>query len=242
MSTQAANGAAPLDPVKSPAVSRQPPGQRANPSPGVEVRKETQPIYGDSVVADLVSRARNGDEQAWDALVIRYAPLIWSICRKHRLPGADAEEVGQSVWLHLVEHLDKVRCPAALPGWLATTTKRECARVLRTPRRAQAARSPADIENIPEEQTRTAEQELLAAERHAALREALMDLPPSGQQLIAMLTVDPPMPYAEIGARLGIPVGSIGPTRARYLDRLRRHPAITALINADSSMACDHDR
>ena len=242
MSTQAANGAAPLDPVKSPAVSRQPPGQRANPSPGVEVRKETQPIYGDSVVADLVSRARNGDEQAWDALVIRYAPLIWSICRRHRLPGADAEEVGQSVWLHLVEHLDKVRCPAALPGWLATTTQRECARVLRTPRRAQAARSPSDIENIPEEQTRTAAHALLAAQRHAALRSPPTNLPPSGQQLIAMLTVDPPMPYAEIGARLGIPVGSIGPTRARYLDRLRRHPAITALIHADSSMACDHDR
>lgn len=221
MSTQATSGAAPLDPVNSPGVSRQ--------------------LYGDLVIADLVSRAGNGDEQAWDALVARYAPLIWSICRKHRLSDADAEQVGQSVWLHLVEHLDKVRCPAALPGWLATTTQRECARVLRTTRRPQAAGSLADIENILEEQTRTAEQELLAAERHAALREALMDLPPAGQQLIAMLTVDPPMPYVEIGARLGIPVGSIGPTRARYLDRLRRHPAIIALINADSSPAGDQD-
>ena len=99
-----------------------------------------------------------------------------------------------------------------------------------------------DIENIPEEQARTVEQELLAAERHAVLREAFMDLPPSGQRLIAMLTMDPPMPYAEIGARLGIPVGSIGPTRARYLDRLRRHPAIIALISVDSSTAYDHDR
>ena len=161
--------------MKSPAVSRQPPRQRANPSPGVEVRKETQPIYGDSVIADLVSRARNGDEQAWDALVMRYAPLIWSICRKHRLPGADAEEVGQSVWLHLVEHLDKVRCPAALPGWLATTTRRECLRVLRLARTPLAGGQLLDAETIPDEQASTAEQELLAAERHAALREAFRD-------------------------------------------------------------------
>ena len=72
-----------------------------------------------------------------------------------------------------------------------------------------------------------------AAERHAALREALADLPPPCQQLIVLLTEDPPLPYAQIGARLGIPVGSIGPTRRRCLAKLRRHPAIAALINAE---------
>ena len=102
----------------------------------------------DAVVTDLVSRARNGDKQAWDALVGRYAPLIWSICRKYELRGADAEDVGQSVWLHLVDHLDRVRDPAALPGWLATTARRECARVLRAARgdtkrgRRRAPRTP----------------------------------------------------------------------------------------------------
>ena len=94
-----------------------------------------------------------------------------------------------------------------------------------------------DIENIPGEQVRTVEQELLAAERHATLREAFMDLPPAGQRLIALLAVDPPLSYAAIAARLGIPIGSVGPTRARCLDRLRRHPAIIALISADSSAA-----
>ena len=84
---------------------------------------------------------------------------------------------------------------------------------------------------------RTAEQELLAAERHAALREALSCLPPSCQQLMAMLTQDPPVPYAKISARLGIPVGSIGPTRRRCLDKLRRYPAIAALINAEAGTA-----
>ena len=86
----------------------------------------------DPVVTDLVTRARNGEKQAWDALVERYAPLIWSICRRHRLGGADADDVGQSVWLQLVDQLDKFRDPAALPGWLATTTRRDahgsCAR------------------------------------------------------------------------------------------------------------------
>ncbi len=80
-------------------------------------------------VTALVTRAANGDQLAWDALVERYAPLIWSICRRHRLDDADADDVGQSVWLHLVNHLSNLRDPAALPGWLATTARRECGRV-----------------------------------------------------------------------------------------------------------------
>ena len=89
----------------------------------------------DPVVTGLVTRARNGERQAWDALVERYAPLIWSICRRHRLEAADAADAAQNVWLKLVDQLDKIRDPAALPGWLATTTRRECGRILRTARR-----------------------------------------------------------------------------------------------------------
>ncbi|HEX7269406.1 MAG TPA: hypothetical protein VF256_18565, partial [Streptosporangiaceae bacterium] len=77
------------------------------------------------------------------------------------------------------------------------------------------------------------------AERHAALREAFTCLPPSGQQLIAMLIQDPPVPYAQISAELGIPVGSIGPTRRRCLDKLRSHPAIAALIDAETGSTPD---
>jgi len=116
-------------------------------------------MRNDPVVTDLVTRARNGDRQAWDALVERYAPLIWSICRRHRVDGADADDVGQSVWLQLVDQLDKVRDPAALPGWLATTTRRECARVLRTVRGPHAAGYSLDAETIPDEQARMAEQQ-----------------------------------------------------------------------------------
>jgi len=183
-------------------------------------------------VSDLVTRARNGDKEAWDALVERYAPLIWSICRRHRLGRDDADDVGQSVWMRLVDQLDRVRDPAALPGWLATTARRECLRVLCPMRGPQMSLFAPDIESLPDERAGRADKGLLAAERHAALREAFAQLPPNGQQLMSLLIADPPLPYADISARLGIPVGSIGPNRSRYLDKMRRHPAIAALINA----------
>ncbi len=186
----------------------------------------------DPVVTGLVTRARNGDQQAWDALVERYAPLIWSICRRHRLEAADAQDAAQNVWLKLMDHLDGLRDPAALPGWLATTTRRECARVARAARRPCDAGYALAAGTIPDDHAQAAEQDLLAAERHAALRDAFGQLPPGCQQLLALLIEDPALPYAEISARLGIPAGIIGPSCRRCLDKLRRHPAITALINA----------
>jgi RNA polymerase sigma factor (sigma-70 family) len=186
------------------------------------------------LVTDLVIRARNGDKQAWDALVERYAPLIWSICRTNRLGRADADDVGQGVWMHLAHQIDQVRNPAALAGWLAATTRRECARFLPTAQEPGAAGHAPDIGLIPDEHARIAEHELLAAERHAALRQALGDLSPCCQQLITLLIQDPPMPYTQISAALGLPVGSIGPTRRRCLDKLRRHPVISALTSADT--------
>src|SRR5215831_5363920 len=192
------------------------------------------PIRGDPSVTDLVTRARTGERQAWDALVERYSPLVWSVCHRHRADGIDLNDVGQNVWLHLVERLDQIRDPAALPGWLTTTAQRECWRALREARRPQAAGYVLDFEIIPDQQSAIAEDELLAAERHAALREAFADLPASCQQLVALLIADLPVSYAEISAKLGIPGGSIGPTRGRCLNKLRSHPAIAALINADA--------
>jgi DNA-directed RNA polymerase specialized sigma24 family protein len=94
-----------------------------------------------------------------------------------------------------------------------------------------------NAENTADEKAATADEELLAAERHAALREALTGLPPWCQELIALLIEDPPLPYAEISARLGIPIGSIGPNRRRCLDKLRRDPIIAALISAEDETA-----
>lgn len=187
----------------------------------------------DPEVIDLVKRAGSGERSAWEALVERYSPLIWSICRRYQLDRVDAEDVGQAVWLRLVEHVGNLRDPAALPGWLATTTERECYRVQRARGRLADGEVP-DAEKLPDEQTVTALDDVLTAERHAALREAFIDLPAHCQQLLSLLITDPPTPYTEISARLGICVGSIGPSRSRSLDRLRRHPAIAALIDADA--------
>lgn len=186
----------------------------------------------DNPVPGLVARARSGDQQAWEALVERYAPLVWSICRRHQLAAGDAQDVSQTVWLTLVDRLATIRDPAALPGWLATTTARECAKAQR------AARPPAagpvlEADNLPDTHTATAEEEIVRAERHAALREAFSSLPPRAQHLIALLIDDPPVPYAQISVTLGIPIGSIGPTRRRLLHKLRQHPAIAALINTE---------
>ena len=188
----------------------------------------------DPRVTDLVMRARNGDQQAWDALVERYAPLLWSICRRFGLTDADAEDVGQAVWMRLVDQLDSLRDPAALPGWLATTTRRECIQVQRVAGRHGAAGQMPDLENIPDQHAAAADEELLRAERHTALRDALTRLPPDHRRLLALLSADPPVPYAEISARLGISIGSIGPNRGRALDRLRRDPAIVALMQGEA--------
>lgn len=197
---------------------------------------EDKPRRDAQVVVELVTRARDGDRQAWDALVDHYAPLIWAICRRYRLDRADAEAVGQIVWLRLLEQLEKIRDRAALAGWLATTAQRECIRVLRT-RWPQPAGYVPDAGDVPDDQSGTVEQELLAAERDAALRDALARLPAYCQRLIALLCADPSVPDAEISTRLGIAVGSISPHLDRCLEKLRRDPAIAALIRADSGTA-----
>jgi RNA polymerase sigma factor (sigma-70 family) len=186
-------------------------------------------------VTGLVTRAGSGDKQAWDALVERYAPLIWSICRRYRLAGAD---VGQNVWLHLLDQLGNLRDPATLAGWLAATTQRECLRVLRA-QTPSAATSVTGTGNIADQHTEIAEQELVRAERHTALREAFTRLPPGCQQLLALLIHDPPLPHAQISATLGIPAGGIGPLGSRCLHQLRGDPVITALISSEAAPGRD---
>jgi RNA polymerase sigma factor (sigma-70 family) len=195
-------------------------------------------IRGERTVTELVTRAGSGDKQAWDALVERYAPLIWSICRRYQLSGADAADAGQSVWLHLVDQLGNLRDPATLAGWLAITTQRECLRVLRA-QRPPTATSLTGTSNIAGQHTEIAKQELLRAERHAALREAFTRLPPRCQQLLALLVHDPPLPHAQISATLGIPAGNIGPLRSRCLHKLRSDPVITALIDSEAAPGRD---
>jgi len=184
-----------------------------------------------SVIA-LVKRAANGDQDAWNEIIERYEPLVWSICTRYRLRSSDIEDVGQTVWLLLVEQLGKLREPAALPGWLATTTQRECLRALSAARKSEDAATTFDDASLVVDAS-VIEQEILAAERNAALRRALRELPPHCQQLLAMLISDPPRSYAEISAALQIPIGSIGPLRGRCLERLRRSGTLTGLSTAE---------
>jgi RNA polymerase sigma factor (sigma-70 family) len=192
-------------------------------------------MCNDSSVIALVARVGDGDQEAWDEIIERYSPLVWNICGRYQLNRHDIDDVGQSVWLLLVENIASLREAAALPGWLATTTKRECLRVLRAGRRHEHADLPAEDQMPSDPDAMAIEEEVIVAERNAALRAAFAELPPRCYQLLSMLVSDPPPPYAEISAKLGIPVGSIGPTRARCLARLRRSPHLAALLGGGPS-------
>jgi RNA polymerase sigma factor (sigma-70 family) len=187
-------------------------------------------VRDDPTVVALVTHAAGGDPTAWNDIVERYAPLVWSICARFQLGNSDREDVAQNVWLLLVEQLGKLREPAALPGWLATTTHRECLRVVTAASKTERLGTGLDDALQFVDHT-IIDEEILMAERNAALRTAFAELPPRYQQLLGMLAKDPPVSYAEISATLQIPVGSIGPQRARCLERLRKSPALVALID-----------
>jgi RNA polymerase sigma factor (sigma-70 family) len=187
----------------------------------------------DPVVINLVARARDGDQRAWNEIVDRYAPLVWSICNRYKLSRQDIDDISQTVWLLLVEQLGNLRQPAALPGWLATTTQRECFRVLRAARRYDYSGPPGESQMSGDPPPLMIEQEIIAAELNAALRAAFALLPARCRHLLSMLITDPSLSYAEISAALPVPIGSIGPQRARCLDRLRRSPFLNVLSDRD---------
>jgi RNA polymerase sigma factor (sigma-70 family) len=179
-------------------------------------------------LATLVPAAREGNQGAWDAIVDRFLPLVGAIIRRHRLSEADGDDVSQTVWLRLVEHLGALREPDALPGWIRTTTRNECLRVIAARGRVRPV-DPQDGAGLDVVATDVAGDDLLAAERGQALREALAELPAARRELLLLLIADPPVAYEVISERLGIPIGSIGPTRARALEQLRRTRALRGL-------------
>jgi len=171
-------------------------------------------------VTPLVQAAVAGDPVAWDRLVDRYSPLVRSVIWSFRLPPKDAEDAHQMVWLALVQHLGRLREPRALPGWIVTTTRRECLSLLQSTRRSV----PIDVSESHSAMWATEscpEDDYWQAERRCALWRGLAELPDRQRQLMELLLADPPLSYDEISARLGIPRGSIGPTRARVMRRLQ---------------------
>jgi RNA polymerase sigma factor (sigma-70 family) len=188
----------------------------------------------DPTTAALVSRVREGDKAAWDEIVQRYAPLVWSICRRHRLNDADTDDVGQEVWLRLVELVAVIRDAAALPGWLATTTRRLCLGVLESARHRADLTEASAADPRSERSVPGPDDLVLRAERNQVIRTAIAELPPRCQLLLYLLTQTPRLSYAEIAAKLDEPIGGLGPRRARCLRELRRMPQLAALIEAET--------
>lgn len=171
-------------------------------------------------VSDLVTRARGGDQRAWDDLVARYLGMVHAICRGCRLGADDAADVNQVVWLRLVEHLDRIRAPGAVGGWIAATTRNECLRVLRASGRLVLVGDDGafDRVEVPDDGI---DGGLLVYERDRAVLAAFGRLGDRCQRLLRLMLADPPPSYDEIAAALDMPVGSIGPTRGRCLEQLR---------------------
>lgn len=173
----------------------------------------------DSRIAELVAGAAAGDQRAWNGLVQQFGGMVWAVARAHRLRDADAADVSQTTWLRLFEHLDQVKDPARVGAWLATTARRECLRILR-----ESERRLLYGDDAPEHESSDISpgEALLLSERDEALRLGFSRLRPSDQALLRLLMADPRPPYDEIAAALDMPIGSIGPTRQRALERLRR--------------------
>lgn len=192
--------------------------EQAAPSTGRDVGPTDQPDTTHRIIA-LVSAAAEGDEHAWNGLIAQFGGLVWAIARAHRLNDADASDVSQTTWLRLYEHLRRLQEPAAVGAWLATTARRECLRVLReNQRRVLCWDDDPDYES-PQI---TPDEAVLLRARDDALRRSFSHLRATDQALLRVLVADPRPPYEEIAAVLDVPIGSIGPTRQRALERLRR--------------------
>jgi RNA polymerase sigma factor (sigma-70 family) len=178
----------------------------------------------ESRVAGLVRRAAAGDHQAWECLVDQFSRLIWSITVEFKLVESDAADVVQTTWLRLLEHIDRIQYPDRVGSWLAATARNECLRSLAARKRVVLGHDDVDLGTVAAAATAPTpevDERLLADERDQVVRDAMSRLPGRWQRLLEMLMADPPVPYTEISDRLGLPIGSIGPTRGRCLARLR---------------------
>lgn len=183
-----------------------------------------------STLTDLVALARTGDQQAWRDLVERFSKLVWSVARSHRLGHADSADVCQTTWLRLAEHLHSLRDPSRLPGWLATTARRESLRVIASRRRETPDPMPGEPDPDP---THGPETIVLIEDRDTRLWQAFDGLSERCQQLLKILSSAPELSYQDVGSVLGIPIGSIGPTRGRCLEILRRRLVASDFTGSD---------
>jgi RNA polymerase sigma factor (sigma-70 family) len=196
---------------------------------GTKVTNGAEPPEPD--VASIVRAAAQGAEAQWSWLVDRYSEVIWTVARVHRLSREDAGDVVQTTWLRLAEHINDLRNPSAVRAWLITTARRECLRLLRFRSRETPT---VDELSPPGDPGPSSDHSVLVAERNAVLWRAFRTLSERDQRLLRLLTADPALSYEEISAILGIRIGSIGPTRARALDRLRRDAELVQVAGREN--------
>jgi RNA polymerase sigma factor (sigma-70 family) len=189
----------------------------------------------DEDVAALVAAAGCGDPAAWEALVGRYAGLVWGVARAFGLDAADAADVSQTTWLRLLENIDRLSEPGRVGSWLATTARRECLRVLAKGKRTSPVGDDAVFEfvSLRSQEDEAVDGDIIAAERAAAVRTAVAALPESSQDMLRLMMMDPAPSYEEMAEKLGRPVGSLGPSRRRTLEKLRG-----MLAEADMELLC----
>lgn len=188
--------------------------------PGHTLAAVREQDAGVADVAQLVRRAASGDHWAWERLVDQYARLIWAITRGFKLVESDAADVFQATWLRLLENIDRLEQPARVQSWLAATAKHECLRSLAARKKVMLVHDDVTLKSSVAHEPEI-DEGLLREERAQDVRDALSRLPWRWRRLVEMLMADPPVPYTEISDQLGLPVGSIGPTRGRCLERLR---------------------
>ncbi|HYB14365.1 MAG TPA: sigma-70 family RNA polymerase sigma factor [Streptosporangiaceae bacterium] len=170
-------------------------------------------------IARLVSATQQGSEDALGEIVTEFSPMLWHIARAAGLSSGDAEDVLQTVWMRLLAHLDGIRTSAALAGWLVTTTKREAWRV----RDAGRKQLPTDTELFTAlaDPGPGSDAQVILDDQRRTLWLAIGQLSKRCRELLRIIAFVPRPDYAAVAAELGMPVGSIGPTRGRCLAKLR---------------------
>jgi RNA polymerase sigma factor (sigma-70 family) len=188
-------------------------------TPGQSGLGTLRPVQ-EASVATLVQLAGQGCSKAWQELVYRFSGMIAATGRRYRLTSADVAELQQITWLRLVENLHKIEQPERIGGWLATTARRESLQLLR---RASKYRGGADqmLANMPDQHLADPDAKPIAEERAAVVRAAWQRLSPRCQELLSLLMMDDPLSYKDLSGLLQVPIGSLGPTRGRCLERLR---------------------
>jgi RNA polymerase sigma factor (sigma-70 family) len=172
-------------------------------------------------LAALVRSAADGEQRAWQELVSRFGGLIASVGWRYGLGMADVNELQQTTWLRLVESIDRIRQPERVGGWLVTTARRESLQILRRGARYETGAETL-LSMLPNADEPDPDAGPVADEQAVAVRAAWSRLKPRCQEMLSLLITHEAVAYRDLSALLNMPIGSIGPTRARCLEHLRR--------------------